>query len=326
MTPIDINAKEDHHMPYQLSTAVLPDDYVSIAAVLNACRTLQTSPADLAQERACWPAGSISHLIVAKDDAGLAAGFADAYRLPNTAEGKFYVNVCVHPAHRRQGLGSTLLAEIHRFVTDRGGSRIEGEFEDTNAAARPFLEKRGYSVERHDFDSVLDLTTFDEAPFAGVVEKLQAEGIRFFTLADDPSVLQALYFLYGATMVDIPGYEARSFMTFDTWLKALIQGAGARPDWIFIAADADRLVGVTQMIAVQDHLYTNHTLVDRAYRGRGIALALKLQAIRAAIRYGALRMRAGNDSRNGPMLAVNRKLGYKPVIGWYGVVWRRGRG
>lgn len=62
--------------------------------------------------------------------------------------------------------------------------------------------------------------------------------------------------------------------------KALIQGPGARPDWIFIAADGHRLVGVTQVIAVRDHLYTNHILVNRVYRGRGIALALKLQAIR----------------------------------------------
>ena len=54
-----------------------------------------------------------------------------------------------------------------------------------------------------------------------------------------------------------------------------------------------------------------------AWRGRGIALALKLLAIRAARRYGARYLRTNNDSENAPMLAVNRKLGYQPAPGYY---------
>lgn len=309
-------------MSIHLYPGTRPDDYVPMAAILNASRTLQTTPEEIAQERGWWPAGSVAHLVMARNGAGEVVGFGEAHRFPNTAEGKFYGSVFVHPTARRQGAGSALLAEVERFAAEHGGSRVVVDVEDTDAASLAYAERRGYTVDRHDWDSTLDLQGFDEAPFAGALARVEASGIRFFTLADRPDVLPGLYQLYGATMVDIPGYEAKSFMTYETWLNALIEGEGARPDWVIIAGDGDRLVGVTQVVATQDHLYTNHTLVDRAYRGRGIALALKLLTIRKGLMHGAPYMRTGNDSLNGPMLAVNRKLGYKPLVGVYSLVRR----
>ncbi|HWI63767.1 MAG TPA: GNAT family N-acetyltransferase, partial [Symbiobacteriaceae bacterium] len=114
--------------------------------------------------------------------------------------------------------------------------------------------------------------------------------------------------------------EAKSFMTYETWERFMFDGDDPRTDWVVIAADGDRLVGVTQMVTEQDHVYTNNTMVEREYRGRGIALALKLLTIQAALKHGAPYMSTGNDSLNGPMLAVNRKLGYKPLVGGYTVV------
>ena len=66
-------------------------------------------------------------------------------------------------------------------------------------------------------------------------------------------------------------------------------------------------------------LINTMTGVRRAYRGRGIALVLKLLAIRYARSLGALFVRTHNDSGNAPMLAINRKLGYQPEPGIYGL-------
>ena len=39
--------------------------------------------------------------------------------------------------------------------------------------------------------------------------------------------------------------------------------------------------------------------------------------IRCAKAFGAATIRTNNDSENAPMLAINRKLGYKPLPGKY---------
>ena len=69
--------------------------------------------------------------------------------------------------------------------------------------------------------------------------------------------------------------------------------------------------------AATNSMYNMVTGVDRAHRGRGVALAIKLLAIRCARRYGAVYIRTHNDSENAPMLAINRKLGYQPQPGLY---------
>lgn len=66
-------------------------------------------------------------------------------------------------------------------------------------------------------------------------------------------------------------------------------------------------------------MYNEYTGVRQEYRGRGLALALKLLSIETARRYEAAYMRTNNHSLNLPMLAVNRKLGYvdQPGVFFY---------
>jgi RimJ/RimL family protein N-acetyltransferase len=51
----------------------------------------------------------------------------------------------------------------------------------------------------------------------------------------------------------------------------------------------------------------------REYRGRGLALAVKLATTRWAAEHGITQISTDNDETNAPMLAINRRLGYKPV-------------
>lgn len=66
-----------------------------------------------------------------------------------------------------------------------------------------------------------------------------------------------------------------------------------------------------------NYMYNMMTGVEPSYRGRHIALALKLLVIECARSYGAAYMRTNNDSENAPMLAVNHKLGYQLQPGRY---------
>jgi GNAT superfamily N-acetyltransferase len=311
-------------MAVTLRPCRLPEEYETLAAIQNAGSGQPTTAGELAGRDGWMPETSLLRRVVAEDESGAVVGFAEAYRYPNTPEGKFYIHVAVLPVAQHRGVGTALLEHVEQFAREHGGNRFTGEVADRDATALAYLQKRGYEIERHGYDSRLTLSEFDAAAFHGVIEAVEAKGVRFFTLADAPGdeIKRALYDLYSRTMVDIPGYEAKSFMAYETWHKFVLEGEGCRPDWVFIAAEGERLVGVTTMVVSGDHVYTNHTLVDRAYRGRGIALALKVLAVQAAVRFGAPYMRTGNDSQNGPMLAVNRRLGYQPLAGYYTVVKR----
>ena len=61
------------------------------------------------------------------------------------------------------------------------------------------------------------------------------------------------------------------------------------------------------------HVHTRNTVCDPAYRGRGIAQAVKNESVGQAVELGLTCIRTGNDDQNGPILAINRKLGYVPI-------------
>jgi RimJ/RimL family protein N-acetyltransferase len=54
------------------------------------------------------------------------------------------------------------------------------------------------------------------------------------------------------------------------------------------------------------------TGTQRAYRGRGLGLAVKLASIAWAREHGITQIATRNDETNAPMLAINRRLGYVP--------------
>ena len=202
-------------------------------------------------------------------------------------------------------------------------------------ASLAFAEKRGYTVERHIFESRLNLADFDEAPFVGALERAQADGVRFFSMADlgDTEAAQCrLHEVNRRATLDTPG-QNHTFAPFEEWRRFVCQAYWYRLEGQIVAAvgDADDLMaldwigmGAVGYFPDTNSMYHMITGVDRPYRGRGLATALKLLAIRCAKRYNAVYLRTNNDSENAPMLAINRKLGFQPLPGYYIVTKERG--
>ena len=65
-----------------------------------------------------------------------------------------------------------------------------------------------------------------------------------------------------------------------------------------------------------DVLYTGFTGVRREYRGRGIAMALKLRAVDYAKSHGYREIRTWNSTLNAPMLGINVRLGFVKQPVW----------
>jgi GNAT superfamily N-acetyltransferase len=261
------------------------------------------------------------------DADGMLVGFSNTIRDPWMPEGHFWTRAIVDPAQQHQGIGSMLFDHALAFVREQNATHADSEVRDNCVDCLRFAERRGFQIERHLFESRLDLTTFDESRSAGTVEAVEASGIRFFTLADvgnTPENQQKLYEFNRACAADNPSNEGWSFPSFEDFRKRVFLASWFRADGQILAADGERWVGIAA-VGVYEQTNGAHnafTGVDRAYRGRKIALALKLLAIRYALGYGADNFQTLNDSTNEPMLTINRKLGYQSEPGIYVLVRR----
>jgi GNAT superfamily N-acetyltransferase len=238
--------------------------------------------------------------------------------------GRYSLSVVVDPAVRKRGIGTLLYGNALRWAQEQGTTSLESEVRDNCPACLRFAQQHGFAVDRHIFESVLDLSAFDAERFAGVVEAAEASGIRFFTLADLGNTLEAqrmLYELNRRTARDNPSNDD-TFAPFEEFRRFVFSASWYRADGQIVAAEGDRWVGMAAVGYFQEtnSMYNMFTGVDRAYRGRKLALALKLLAIWCAQRYGAAYLRTNNDSQNAPMLAINRKLGYQPQVGKYRLI------
>jgi GNAT superfamily N-acetyltransferase len=298
-------------------------DLAALAALISTAEPQPVTPAMLRDSEARRPPDLVRAWRVAVATDGRIVGASDTGRLPWQAPGHFGLRVIVEPAWREQGIGGRLYEEALAFAQARGATRVETTIADDDPASRRFAERRGFRLDRHIFESVLDLTTFDDTAFAGLSERVTAGGVRLFTLAEvgnTPAAQRRLYALNRETALDQPGSDGR-FAAFDDFARTVFTAAWFRPELQALAADGDRWVGLAAVGYFAEHrlAYNMMTGVARDYRGRGIAQALKLAVILGARRCGALTLRTNNDSANAPMLAINRKLGYVAAPGYYRV-------
>jgi GNAT superfamily N-acetyltransferase len=270
------------------------------------------------------PEGLVRYRTVATDQAGQIIGLGTAFRRSVLKEGLFLVTTAVNSADERRGVGSRLLEDVVTFVTKHGGRQLAAIVKDDCPACLRFAQRHGFRIDRHQFQSRLTLDDFNQDRFSGLVERVETTGIRFLTLADvgdTPEARYAYYQLQVRLVVDVPGntdvmQQPPSFADFS---QALFEGQRYRAAAQFIAADGNRWIGLACLLVPPQGgpLYNRFTGVERDYRGRNVALALKLLAIRYARSLNAPAVETHNDSLNASMLAVNTKLGYQAQPGSY---------
>lgn len=157
--------------------------------------------------------------------------------------------------------------------------------------------------------------------YDGVLDAVAAQGIRFQTFAELPLSAEnqhKLYELDQRIAQDIPGMSWFP-ETFETFQQRFFDDPWCESQGKIIALDGEQWAGlaVVRLVPASNAAYNLMTGVERHYRGRKIALALKLLAIQYARQRGVAYIRTNNDSENTPILALNQKLGYRPRPGKY---------
>lgn len=233
----------------------------------------------------------------------------------------FQLEIFVLPEYQGKGIGRDLWNHVTAELQALQPEKLRAWTRESQRRAPRFFLDRGFTEERREVESWLDVAKFDFTQFEGAIERAENQGIRLITLAElgasDPEMRHKLFELSNAIRLDIPASEPPTPIEFEVWAKRFEQ-PNYLPEGQFIAMDGDIMVGTSMLWGRQadTDLQTGTTGVLRTHRRRGIALALKLRAIEFARQKGAPIIRTDNAETNIGMLSINRALGFVPQPAW----------
>lgn len=220
--------------------------------------------------------------------------------------------VSVLPGYRRRGAGTALYAAISTWARERGLDTIQAIVADDDSQSLAFARRRGFVEESHEKGVSLDLTRIQPPAIE------PPEGVEIVTWAERPELARGMYEVVLEATPDIPGGEDELVEPFEAWLAHDMEGPGDRPDATFVAVVGDDVIGYAKFsLSVAQSTTAHHDLtgVKRAWRGRGVARALKATQIAWAKANGYEELRTRNDERNAPIRHLNEEFGYRPTVG-----------
>ena len=218
------------------------------------------------------------------------------------------ITVLVLPSARGRGVGSELLARLGAWLRDHGCAEATAAVFETDGASLAWAERRGFTEVGRNSILALDLLAAD------VAEVRPPAGVEIVSWADRPDLTQGLYEVYLEASPDVPGEEEAEISSFEEWLANDMQGPSDRPEATFVAVADGFVVGFAKLsipTVAGDVAWHDLTGVRRAWRGRGVAAALKLAQIAWAKTNGFQRLQTFNEERNEPIRRLNQRHGYQ---------------
>jgi GNAT superfamily N-acetyltransferase len=282
MTIRDLEPERDAPVLAALAQEVMPANTITVASWLHRLQSLPERSA-----RRSW---------VAEWD-GEIAGYVQVFRQTWGEHG--YLGVSVRGQYRRRGIGSALYDAAVGYADSLEAPMITSYFHE-NAEGVAFARARGFAEARAEQVAVVDPRTVTEAPTAEV---------RSFVHAD----MRDAHRIDEAATRDLPQLEPVDAIPYDEWEQWVLEHPLFTREGSFIAYANGQAGAVSMLIADPasgraTNMFTG-TLPE--LRGRGLALAAKLASNHWAAENGITQIATTNDETNAPMLAINRRLGYR---------------
>lgn len=293
-----------------------PSDKAAVADYVR-IRGAVTPDSPDSSERAAWEDASYPgdvHRFLAYRD-GVPVGTASTGRVHMHGPGyrRYWLGIWVLPEARRAGIGSRLLAMLSDAARAAGKAGFQTMLSEVHREGHRFLAARGFMEIDRMRQVRLDLRGREASPAVPPPE------IAVVTLAQRPDLVPAVHDVAVETFPDMPtGGEPMDAGTLDEFVAREVARPGVPADGFQVALDeaSGSAVGFASLVlSPGDATMAFHamTAVRPAYRGRGIATALKRATIAWAVEHGLEALEASNDEVNAPMRAVNAALGYEPL-------------
>ncbi|WP_329111539.1 GNAT family N-acetyltransferase [Micromonospora sp. NBC_01699] len=241
------------------------------------------------------------------------------------------IDVLVHPAARRRGLGRELLAKAARRTYQEGFSSIGVEVIGDTPAIH-FFEALGFAREYVETRSVLPLSTVDWVTLEEMAQGISSGYRLEFYPGGPPDEMLAAYARAKAEIRDIDDgdLDLRPSSYDPQRLRdslSCLHRRGMKP-YIVLAVHerTGEVAGLTEVVVPAQHptrADQYDTIIVQDHRGYGIDRAIKarmLFELRTA-EPDLAEVQTWNAQANEPMLKVNAELGFRAERDWceYGV-------
>lgn len=240
-----------------------------------------------------------------------------------SGDGSWRVYLRVVPEQRRHGIGSAMLAQLEAHARKHGAPRIVASTRGSDPDGARFAEARGYRAFHERIDAWIDVPAFDASSFEDPDATARRAGVRLVTWeelrreqgADIEKFENEMVPILWAIGRDVPSPTPMPEQPppLEQARRMFFEGQGMDAPTSILALRDGALIGVSVTTLKENGVaYTNFTGVVRTERGKGIALAMKLRALRALKERGIRLFGTTNDEQNAAMRGINRRLGYRP--------------
>lgn len=235
---------------------------------------------------------------------------------------KFWIGLDVRPEHQGRGIGTALYDRLLLELAPFRPQVLWVNVRETFPRSLAFAERGAFREVRRAWEARLDVQTFNPTPFQSRADEA-VRGMAIVTVAseqrDDTQWLEKLHAMHTDVAADVPQPEPYTPMTVEELRRRWFDSPEYLPDGHFLAKHEGRYIAESNLfrsLELPDVLYQGITGTRRPWRGRGIALALKLRTIAYARARGTWEIRTWNDTLNTPMLAINTWLGFARQPAW----------
>ncbi|MEU5681190.1 GNAT family N-acetyltransferase [Streptomyces rochei] len=284
-----------------------PDDPADVAAFAHVRH--------LALPYILWtPEGVVHHLVHTHPDArsrslvveedGETIGTAQLGLVHDSPEpGQAYLNTYVRPDRVRRGAGGLLVRTAEEYLATEGATKVFAWVLD-EPTCLAFAARHGYGRRRSAHFLRLDLAN------AALPEPPPAPGVELCSAADFADDPRPLFALDAETLADEPSDVDVEFTDYEAWLAETWRHPLLNRELTTVAVVDGRPAAFSVAYTDGTRYSTAMTGTARAHRGRGLAKLTKTDSLRRARAAGYTEALTGNDTDNGPMLAINKWLGY----------------
>jgi len=261
--------------------------------------------------------------MVAENADGITVGYSLVRYAPWLLNGVAFGRVYVDREFTGTGIGKVLLDSTEKQAQDWGYRQLQTIVREGHSDILAWVQRQGYTLIHHFFNSELELTTFNPEHFRSLVERAVERGYRFLSMADLPDLVAAKRLWWEVDMIcslDEPD-KGDDFepVPYDTYAPGVFDTAAFDPQGCYFAFKGDDVAAISGLgfPPERDQAWTQMTGVLPAYRAQGLATATKLLTLDYAIARGYRRVGTGNHSKNVPIVAINKKLGYQSLPGTF---------